>query len=156
MTERRRRGGRRQLLDGLKVNETKPEVKRGRTTRHCVENSLRKSLSTYRKTDYVMMMMVMMVMMFVPAFFCITKSNRDRCSSCLDSKRVSPACSPCAHSHCLTTDFSFRGLQETIYRAGCNACQVFYDYFRAVTRRTGRTDQLIGRRGSAHDRGSLS
>jgi len=58
---------------------------------------------------------MMMVMMIVPAFFCIPKWNRDRCLPCLDSKRVSPTCSPCAHSHCLSTDFSFRGLQETVF-----------------------------------------
>jgi len=117
VTERRGRG-RKQLLDELKGNETKPEVERGRTTRHSVENSLRKSLSTCRKTEYVMvvvMMMMMMMAMIVHEFFCTTKSNRDRCLFCLDSKRVSPACSPRAHAHCLTTEFSFRGLQETFY-----------------------------------------
>jgi len=56
----------------------------------------------------------MMMMMIAPAFVCTTKSNRDRCLSCLDSKRVSPAYSPCAHAHSLTIDVSFRGLQKTV------------------------------------------
>jgi hypothetical protein len=50
-----RRGRRRkQLLDDLKENEKIPEIERGSTRSHPMENSLWKRLRTCRKTDYRM------------------------------------------------------------------------------------------------------